>query len=44
MRDAHLVPIIQIPYFDDIDVDDVQAVLQGLAIEVVARPKATPVP
>jgi hypothetical protein len=37
------VPVKQVPYFDDINVNDVHAVLEGLIGEVETRPKATPI-
>ena len=35
--------VIQIPYFNDIDVDNIDAVLEGLISEVKAIPEVTPV-
>ena len=34
--------VIQVPYFDDINVDDIHTVLKGLTSEVETRPKVTP--
>ena len=38
-----LGPVLQVPYFNDIRVNDVDAVLEGLISEVETRPKATPI-
>ena len=37
------MPVIQVPYFDDISVNDVDAALEGLIGEVETRPEATPI-
>jgi hypothetical protein len=37
------VLVIEVPYFDDINVNDVHTTLEGLISEVETRPKATPV-
>ena len=37
------MPVIQVPYFDDINVNDVHATLEGLISKLEIRPKATPI-
>jgi hypothetical protein len=36
-------PVLQVPYFDDICVNDVYAILEGLISEVETRPQAPPI-
>ena len=43
LRRTDTVSVIQVPYFDDINVNDVHTVLKGLISELKARPKATPI-
>ncbi len=43
MRRTNSVSVKQVPYFDDINVNDVHAALEGLISEVETRPKATPI-
>ena len=40
---ANVIPVSQVPYFDDVGVNDVNAVLEGLISEVETRPQVTPV-
>jgi hypothetical protein len=40
---SNFVPVIQIPYLDNIGMNDIYAVLEGLVSEVETRPKAAPV-
>lgn len=44
---TNTVPVVQVPYFDqdfdDINVNAVQAALEGLTSEVGTRPKVAPV-
>jgi len=40
---TNFLPVFQVPYFDDIGVNDVYAVPEGLINEVETRPQATPV-
>ena len=37
------IPVIQIPCFDDINVNEVHAVLDGFVSKVETRPKITPI-
>jgi len=37
------VSVIQIPYVDNINMNDVHTALEGLISEVETRPKATPI-
>jgi hypothetical protein len=37
------VPVKQVPYFDDINVNDIYTILKGLISEVETRPKGTPI-
>ncbi len=43
MGRTNSVSVKQVPYFDDINVNDVHAALEGLISEVETRPKATPI-
>jgi len=43
LRRANIFPVIQVPYFDDIGVNDVDAVLEELISEIETRPQATPI-
>ena len=38
-----LGPVLQVPYFNDIRVNDVYAVLEGLISKVETRTQATPI-
>jgi hypothetical protein len=38
-----IVPIVQAPYFNDIDVEDIHTTLEGLINKVKTGLKATPV-
>jgi hypothetical protein len=40
---ANIIPVIQVPYFDDIGVNDVDAVLEELIGKIETRPQATPI-
>ena len=40
---TNLILVTQVPYFDDINVNGVYAVLEGLINEVKTRPKVSPV-
>ena len=43
VRRTNSAPVIQVPYFDDINVNDIYTVLKGLTGEVGTRPKVTPI-
>ena len=45
MGRANFIPVSQVPYFDDVVVNDVDAVIQveGVINEVETRPQVTPV-
>ena len=42
-EEAHSSPVVQIPYFDNIGVNDANAVLERSISEIETRPQATPV-
>ena len=43
LRRTNSLSVIQVPYFDDISVNDVHATLEGLISKVEIRPKVTPI-
>jgi hypothetical protein len=43
LRRTNSLTVIQVPYFDDISVNDVHAALEGLISKVEIRPKVTPI-
>ncbi len=43
VKRTNFISVIQVPYFDDIDVNDIYTVLNGLMSEVETRPKVSPI-
>ena len=43
MRRVNLCPVLQVPYLNEVDMDDIHAVLKGSISKVDTRPKVVPV-